>query len=69
MSSLNATGLLNMPILVDKYVDLSSQKIESMSRIGQKIESISRIGLLNLKRNRPFLGGGGRGILDTDVSW
>ena len=40
---------------MDKVVDLSSGKIES----------ISRIGLPNPKRNI-FLGG--RGILDTDVS-
>ena len=55
MSSLNTTELLNRPILLDKVVDLSSWKIES----------IFRIGLPNPKRNRFF---GGRGILDTDVS-
>ena len=57
MSSLNAIELLNRPILLDKVVDPSSWKIES----------IFQIGLLNSKRNRFFFGGG-RGILDTDVS-
>ena len=41
---------------MDKVADLSSRKIES----------ISRIGLPNPKRNRFFFGGGG--ILDTDIS-
>ena len=49
MSSLNAKGLQNRHILVDKVVDQSARKIESMSRIG----------LLNPKRNRFFFGGGG----------
>ena len=34
MSSLNATGPQNRPTLVNKVVDLSSWKIESISRIG-----------------------------------
>ena len=59
MSPLNTTGLYNRPILVDRVVDLSSRKIES----------ISRIGLTSPNRNQIFWGGGGRvGILDTDVS-
>ena len=57
MSPLNTTGLQNRPILVDRVVDLSSRKIES----------ISRIGLPSPKRDQFFLGGG-VGILDTDVS-
>ena len=43
---------------MDRVVDLSSRKIES----------ISRIGLPSPKRNQIFFEGEGVGILDTDVS-
>ena len=52
MSSFERDRSLNRPILLDKVVDLSSWKIES----------IFQIGLPNPKRNRFFFwGGGGEG--------